>query len=226
MQILCSYHSFFRVHGSREGHNWERCSPKIRFLTSFCSSSFLYSSIPWKSFSFRGMLTGRIGSSMICPGDVFSIWPTLERAWKEIKFSSETNTYQRHFCNIPKESPGFSRTRKRILRAKLRKLIDWEKGGLVSKGKGAGGVGSKAKAITQDKPPRELMSSQSQTTAPLCAKHPPVVPAIRKCSIWNIPLASLGQLSWLCAHMLSHLSLLRGQSWGKGNLDTVQLFQQ
>lgn len=50
--------------------------PRIRFLTSFCSSSFLYSSIPWKSFSFLGMLTGRMGSSMICPGDMFSIWPT------------------------------------------------------------------------------------------------------------------------------------------------------
>lgn len=80
MQILCSYYSVF----SRGGHKWERCLPKIRFLTSFCSSSFLYSNIPWKSFSFRGMLTGRIGSSMICPGDMFSIWPTSEGKWKEI----------------------------------------------------------------------------------------------------------------------------------------------
>lgn len=184
MQILCSYNSFFRVHGSREGHNWGRCSPKIRFLTSFCSSSFLYSSIPWKSFSFRGMLTGRIGSSMICPGDVFSIWPTSERAWKEILHFPVKPIHTRDISvTFLRKSPGSSRTGKRILRAKLRKLIDWDKGGLVSKGKGAGGVGGKAKMITQDKPPRELMSSQSQTTAPLCAKHPPVVPAIRKCSI-------------------------------------------
>ncbi|TNN37796.1 hypothetical protein EYF80_052045 [Liparis tanakae] len=45
-------------------------SPRIRFLTSLSSSSFLYSSIPWKSFSLRGMLTGWMGSSTVRPGDV------------------------------------------------------------------------------------------------------------------------------------------------------------
>lgn len=51
----------------------------MRFLTSLSSSSFLYSSIPWKSFSLRGMFTGWTDSSAVCPGDT-SIWPpTIHR---------------------------------------------------------------------------------------------------------------------------------------------------
>lgn len=115
MHILCSsnsffisYCSFFRVCGSRGGSRCESCLPKIRFLTSFCSSSFLYSNMPWKSFSFRGMLTGRIGSSMICPGDMFSIWPTAEGKWKKLWnvfqcIPEETMTFLRKSSSTEKE---------------------------------------------------------------------------------------------------------------------------
>lgn len=65
--------SFQHWPGWKESYPHRKHLPRIRFFTSFCSSSLLYSSIPWKSFSFRGILTGRIGSSMICPGEMFSI---------------------------------------------------------------------------------------------------------------------------------------------------------